>query len=76
MSSQGTRTDGGQDLPARDEDGKFTEEGTSGGGALGGMIAGAALGSSYGPAKTVAGALFGAIIGDELEEQSLKMLRG
>jgi hypothetical protein len=72
MSSRGTRTDGGQDLPARDEDGKFTEEGTSGGGALGGMIAGAALGSSYGPAGTVAGALFGAIIGDELEEQSLK----
>lgn len=70
MDQTTTRSDGGRDLPPRDDEGKFTDEGTSGGGALGGAIAGAALGSSYGPAGTVAGALFGAILGDALEEQS------
>jgi len=70
MDSPETRTDGGGDLPPRDDEGKFKSK-KSGGGAVGGAIAGAALGSSYGPAGTVAGALFGAILGDELEEQSM-----
>lgn len=66
MSTQ-ARADGGRDQP-RDEEGKFKESKTSGGGALGGAIAGAALGSSYGPAGTVFGGIVGAMLGDELEK--------
>jgi hypothetical protein len=70
VSRSAARSDGGKNLPPRDDEGKFEEDGTSGGGALGGAIAGAAFGSSFGPAGTVGGAVFGAIIGDALEEQA------
>lgn len=71
MNQNPTRTDGGEDLPSRDDGTKFESMGTSGGGALGGAFAGAVVGSSYGPGGVVGGAIIGAVLGDAFEESAI-----